>query len=58
MALDDKKFLIACEDFLITYCHCYPDENGNRPCDYGALCNLCVTDEMQAIWKKIKEDLK
>lgn len=48
----------AYEKFLATYCGCYTDEIGNRPCDNGALCDRCMTKEMQAIWEKIKEDLK
>lgn len=27
------------------WCHCYPDENGNMPCDNGVLCDSCVYDE-------------
>lgn len=40
--------------FLATYCGCYADEEGNRPCDNGSLCDKCMTKEAQAIWASIK----
>lgn len=33
------------EDFLNEYCGCSCDEMGNRPCDNGACCDRCMTDE-------------
>ncbi len=53
-----KKYLMTYSEFLSTYCHCSADAVGNRPCDNGVLCDRCMTEEMQAIWKKIKEGLK
>lgn len=36
-----KEYFERWERFLVEYCHCYADENGNRPCDNGALCSYC-----------------
>ena len=36
-----KEYSERWERFLVEYCHCYADENGNRPCDNGTLCNYC-----------------
>lgn len=42
------------------YCHCYPDENGNMPCDNGALCDRCVYDKgLHQIYRaKLEENNK
>lgn len=33
------------------YCNCYPDENGNMPCDNGRLCDECYADkDLEKAW--------
>lgn len=32
--------------YLNEICHCYADENGNRPCDNGAICDRCDHQEI------------
>lgn len=36
---------------LREYCHCYTDDVGNRPCDNGCLCDRCLADDVQQIYK-------
>ena len=38
------------DEVLREYCHCYPDAEGNRPCDNGCLCDRCSADDVQAIY--------
>ena len=33
-------------NFLMDELKCYADENGNRPCDNGAICDRCSTEEI------------
>lgn len=42
------------------YCHCYPDANGNMPCDNGVLCDTCVYDKdlQKAYREKLEESNK
>lgn len=46
------------EEFLARYCHCYPDEAGNMPCDNGVICDKCMTSEMIKSWRYIKSTSK
>lgn len=32
--------------YLGEICHCYANENGNRPCDNGAICDRCEQQEI------------
>ena len=40
--------------WLASYCQCYADSEGNRPCDYGCLCDKCMTPQAQESWKNFK----
>lgn len=42
--------------FLAQYCGCHDDDNGNRPCDNGCLCDKCMTKEVQEIWEKVQKE--
>lgn len=44
------------DQFISTYCGCKADHYGNRPCDYGMLCDKCMTEDMQNLWEKIKKE--
>ena len=44
----------AWNKFLDEECGCYADEFGNRPCDYGAVCDRCMTvNKMKEFREKI-----
>ena len=47
-----EKAINAWDAVLREFCGCYPDAEGNRPCDNGALCDRCMTEEIQKIYKK------
>lgn len=53
----NMKIVSAYDNFLNQYCGCYTDEEGNRPCDNGCLCDRCMTHEAQELWEKIKRNL-
>ncbi len=53
-----QQFIKAYSDFLSTHCQCYADSEGNRPCDYGCLCDRCMTKEAQEVWARIRQTLK
>lgn len=38
---------------LKEYCHCYPDEVGNRPCDNGSWCTRCLEKDVQEIYRSL-----
>jgi hypothetical protein len=38
------------ERILTGYCRCYADEQGNRPCDNGALCDRCMTKDVKEVY--------
>ena len=44
------------DKFLRVCCNCHADENGNRPCDNGFVCDFCMTEEMKKMWENFKED--
>lgn len=45
--------------YLSEICHCYADENGNRPCDNGAICDRCDQQEISFDdWRWNEEKLK
>lgn len=54
--MTNSRFFTLWDETLRRVCHCYPDEHGNRPCDYGAPCNKCeennVEEEFKTEWKK------
>ena len=37
---------------LSEYCGCKPSYNGNMPCDNGLVCDRCMTEEVQKIYRK------
>jgi len=37
---------------------CHSDCYGNMPCDYGALCDRCLDEHIQADFKDWQEQLK
>lgn len=52
--MSSKEYFNLYSQFLASYCGCYPDSEGNRPCDNGLLCDRCMTKEAQEIWQKMK----
>lgn len=47
----NKEYERLWVNFLENYCHCYADDEGNRPCDNGVLCDWC--DRLTDIWLDI-----
>lgn len=43
-------------EFLNQFFHCYEDENGNRPCDNGCVCDNCMTDEDIKNWEDFHKE--
>ena len=43
-------------EFLGQFFHCYEDENGNRPCDNGCVCDNCMTDEAIKNWEDFHKE--
>lgn len=53
------KMISLYSRYLSEICHCYADENGNRPCDNGAICDRCDQQEISFDdWRWDKEKLK
>lgn len=48
--MTEAKWDYLRNQFLAIQYHCYEDENGNRPCDNGAICDACTTQEAQDSW--------
>lgn len=48
--MTETKWNYLRNNFLATRYHCHEDENGNRPCDNGIVCNSCMTQEAQDEW--------
>ena len=45
------------EEILSDACHCYVDEVGNRPCDYGFPCSICEEKWVQELFEsKLNEE--
>ena len=40
------KMIYLYSRYLSEICRCYADENGNRPCDNGAICDRCDRQEI------------
>ncbi len=55
--MTNAQYIKAYSDFLFTYCECVADCSGNRPCDYGCLCERCMTKEAQEAWERIRQTL-
>lgn len=43
--ITNKELIKAYDKFLQERHNCYADENGNRPCDNGKICNTCKDDK-------------
>lgn len=37
---------------LSEYCGCNPSYGGNMPCDNGVVCDRCMTEEVQKIYRE------
>lgn len=45
------------EKILNDACHCYADEVGNRPCDYGFPCSTCEEKWVEELFEsKLDEE--
>lgn len=53
--MNNKTAIKLWDKVLREYCHCYPDEVGNRPCDNGCLCDRCQAADVQQIYKSMLE---
>lgn len=56
--MTNKELFKAWEEYRKEMFHCVPDEEGNYPCDNGAMCDRCCTDEAVCgftSWKRAKE---
>ena len=40
------KMILLYGRYLNEICHCYADEKGNRPCDYGVMCDRCEQQQI------------
>lgn len=59
--MTNKEMFKLWEEFRAEQFNCYPDENGNYPCDNGELCDKCCTDEAICwftSWKRKKIEPK
>lgn len=55
--MSNKRAFEIWNEVLQKVCGCYADAVGNRPCDNGMLCDKCMTDEVQRIYKsKLKQE--
>lgn len=43
--MTNKELFKLWEEFKAEQFNCYPDKEGNYPCDNGELCDRCCTDE-------------
>ena len=48
----NSKLLDTWDKILAEECHCYADKYGNRPCDKGAVCDKCMTEEIKEKFRK------
>ena len=48
-----EKAVKIWDKVLRDFCGCYPDVVGNRPCDNGALCDRCMTKEVQETYRDL-----
>lgn len=46
ITMTTKQLIEAWDEFLNVEFGCYADENGNRPCDNGALCDRCSDEKL------------
>lgn len=49
--MSNQEAIKAWKETLEEYCHCYADAVGNRPCDNGAVCDRCMTQDVQEVYK-------
>ena len=53
--MTNKKLINTWDEFLNVEFGCYADENGNRPCDNGALCDRCSDEKF---YKFLREKIR
>ena len=47
-----KQLIEAWDEFLNVEFGCYTDENGNRPCDNGTLCDRCSDEKFYKFFRE------
>ena len=47
-----KQLIEAWDEFLNVEFGCYADENDNRPCDNGALCDRCSDEKINKFFRE------
>lgn len=50
---DVEKRARAWDKVLREYCGCHEDAVGNRPCDNGAICDRCMTKDVQEVYQSL-----
>lgn len=50
--MTNKQAMNIWSDTLAECLGCYADGFGNRPCDYGCLCDKCNADWVQDVYRK------
>ena len=51
ITMTNKQLINAWDEFLSVEFGCYADENGNRPCDNGALCDRCSDEKFYKFFR-------
>ena len=52
ITMTTKQLIEAWDEFLNVEFGCYEDENGNRPCDNGALCDRCSDEKFYKFFRE------
>ena len=52
ITMTTKQLIEAWDEFLNVEFGCYTDENGNRPCDNGALCDRCSDEKFYKFFRE------
>ena len=50
--MTNKQLINTWDEFRNVECRCYADENGNRPCDNGALCDRCSDEKFYKFFRE------
>lgn len=50
--MTNKKIIDTWDNFLVDELKCYADENGNHPCDNGAVCDRCSDEKIYENFRK------
>ena len=43
-------------EFLSRFCGCHEDVGGIRLCFIGYLCDICMTPELEKLWKEVRDN--